>query len=589
MSAPVTDLSAIDCIGYLRVSDESQADERRTSLDDQRAAILDAARKRGLAIGYWFVDPGASGGTVERRRGLLALLASCEAHPRSATRPGIVLALNASRWGRFDNPEEAGYWRFHLERVGWIVRFAENDETDNLEARHLTRAIYDVQASAYRQQIRRNAKRGAHGTAANGYWQSRAPYGFRRKVVYPPGRERVLDNRMRKAVDERVQLVPVENEARIILEIFQKYAGGTESIASLTEWLLVHAPKPTSGRTWTKPAVRFLLSNPAYAGDVICGRVPSDRKERKGTPRRPEALWTVTRDAHPAIVTRSLFDAAQRRLAGNKLRTRGVRSDWVVSGLVLCPCGAPFAAGGGGGRPKHGVRIPCYRCSTRGQHVSAQCAYPGTITKHALEGAVISTVASVVSSSASRRRIAQHVDAAIRAQTSAPDDRTAELRRAEASIAERRARIVAAIESGVVSHLDARERMATLHAEERRVRRDLDQARQRDRDRLDLAAVRDQLVTLASDFARVAKALSGPALREHLRPWIDRAEFNTRTRVLTMAIRHLPALNRDLSPMISGGMAPDRAQNDASGQGKSGRRRDVTVRRVVVGRARRSA
>lgn len=63
------------------------------------------------------------------------------------------------------------------------------------------------------------------------------------------------------------------------------------------------------------------------------------------------------------------------------------------------------------------------------------------------------------------------------------------------------------------------------------------------------ASWRDELVTQALDFGTMAAELKGHALRELVQLWLQRAEFNTTTRELTMEIRRIPAMGRNWSPV----------------------------------------
>lgn len=56
-----------------------------------------------------------------------------------------------------------------------------------------------------------------------------------------------------------------------------------------------------------------------------------------------------------------------------------------------------------------------------------------------------------------------------------------------------------------------------------------------------LAREADRLAQLAADFPARAKELSGPALRELLKPWIEEATFDKVTHVLTVTVRKVPA------------------------------------------------
>jgi hypothetical protein len=85
-----------------------------------------------------FEDAGVSGAMMEHRSGMRALMASCQANPRSA--PAFVLVLNDSRWGRFERSERATFLRELLEESGWKVRFAELDEFQDDTVRPILRA-----------------------------------------------------------------------------------------------------------------------------------------------------------------------------------------------------------------------------------------------------------------------------------------------------------------------------------------------------------------------------------------------------------------------------------------------------------------
>lgn len=538
-------LTGIACAGYYRVSTEQQAGEAQTSPVDQQRGITGLATALGVTVGAWYHDLGASGATVERRPGLRQLIADCEATPRPASRPGYILVLNDSRWGRFPDPEESAYWRTHLRRFGWLVRFVENDDSQNLTVRSVMRAIVASQATQKREDVRANAKRGSRGTAALGYWGTREPYGYRRKVVYPPGRDRVLAKGQRKAPDEKVSLTPEPTEAGIVRELYRRYASGEHTLATLTAWLRAEAPD----RRWTRAAVRFTLSNPAYMGDVVSGRVTGDKTERAATPERSEADWVISRDAHPALVARALFADVQDVLARNGKWTTRVRADWLVSGLVRCPCGQPYVAGGGNTN-RHGIRTRSYRCITKAGLPGDRCAFPGSIKKEWLERCIVDTIAAVVSRPSFRRRLLVQLDAALAAVRSQPADSAAALDKQMAEATASRDRLVQAVADGTLTHAEARTR---LDAVRRVLGRLVAQREALSLDRMSqraLDAERDRVAALALDFRRAATVLHGPALREFVRPWIASATFDPRDRLLHLAIYGQPALaHGDLTRM----------------------------------------
>lgn len=526
----MTPLDGIRCIGYIRVSTDRQAGEDRTSPADQRAAIEARAVKLGVAVGQWYQDE-ESGGTAEKRSALLQLVADCEASPRSAKAPGYVLALNDSRWGRFPDPEESAYWRTHLrKRCGWLVWFAENDDIPDLKLRTVMRAIVATQATQKREDVQRNARRGSRGTAAQGYWATRDVYGFRRAVVSPPERARVLAIGQRKAPDEKVKLTPHEPEASAVRALFDRYASGTESIASLTAWLRDEVPQ----RRWTRPAVKFTLTNPAYMGDVVSGRYSVELHEH-----RPDAEWIVTRNAHPAIVDRATFQRCQDVLARNSKWTSRVRTDWLVSGLVRCPCGRPYVAGGG-----NLGHLRSYRCVSKSGLVADRCAFPGAVKKEYLERAVIDAVGSVVGSPGQRRRLLAILDRALEEIRSAPADASAKLDRTLAELTTTRDRLVAAVADGTLTGDEAKAKLTDVRRQIARLEGQRDALAPSETTAEALAARRDRFARDLTDFRAMSGKLSGPSLREHLRPWIASAVFDPSKdrRSLTIEIRDVPAL-----------------------------------------------
>ena len=128
---------------------------------------------------------------------------------------------------------------------------------------------------------------------------------------------------------------------------------------------------------WSQSAVRDVLVHPAYCGDMVWNRRTDARffriehgraVERRGVLSRrlefnEKCAWVIVRDAHPAIVPRSRWEAAQKRLAsqpasaaqrGINQRTglparagpaaaSGPRSRFLLSGLCSCArCGSTY-------------------------------------------------------------------------------------------------------------------------------------------------------------------------------------------------------------------------------------------------------
>lgn len=529
----IPDISGTATIGYVRVSTEDQATERKTSLADQRAALTLLAGQLGRQLDQVFEDAGASGATAEGRRGFSALVAFCRMHARSPRAPGTVLVLNDSRWGRFRDPEEATYWRVELRRHGWLVRFAEGD-TGDATTRPIERAIHQLTSSQHREAIRANAKRGARGTAAQGFWQNEAPIGYRREAAAAGRPPRILLPGQRKAADEKVRLVPGPvDEVTLVQQLFARYATGTASLGELVRGLRGRAP----ARKWAIQSLAKLLRNEAYLGHVLWCRRPHDALEREVTPVRPRAEWVVTRDAHPALVSQALFDQVQDRLALNRRTLRHTAGGYALSGLLTCTCGRPYVGGGGPkGPPADPDRYRFYRCASQG----ACGAVPGILPRRLIEPAIVSAISQIVSDPTLEAVLAEELDRALALEGEHHGDARVQLerRRRELDVAQRR--LVDAIAAGTLTAADAGPTLAQLRQDQADVAAALERTRFARRQGEALAGERARLLGLARDFGILAGRLHGLELRELLRPWLAGVVVDLGAREVRVAIRRIP-------------------------------------------------
>jgi DNA invertase Pin-like site-specific DNA recombinase len=537
-------LDTTTAIGYVRVSTEDQARDGKSSLDDQRTAITALALKVGriLEPANVFADPGVSGQSAEGRPGFMALVAFCQNHPRPNKAPGAVLVFNDSRFGRFRDPEEAAHWRFHLKRLGWLVRFVEGDDVEDPAARPLLRTIAAVQASEYSRALKANTRRGMRSAAAKGLWLNEAPIGYRRLASGGGRPAVVLDVGQRKADDQEVRLTPgPEAEQALIRWMFDAYASGEYNLGRMARELKVRWP----ARAWGRRHVQAILKNQTYLGDVLWSRRPHDAVERLDTPVRPESEWVVTRDAHPALIARDLFDRVQARLAENRKARRWTGGGYPLSGLIRCAhCGHSYIGGGGNRNtrdPSDPDRYRFYKDSGGPFEREVCPGRLGTVSKRWVEPAVIDAIAEVVSQPGMQQLIASEVDRALETAEEGDAGMRQGLTHDRDRLTAERERLVSAVSRGVVTDDEARPALARIRDEIAASVAALERQRFAGRARGRLAAERDEMVALASDFAARAREASGAALRELLRPWLADAVIDKNARTLTLSIRCLPA------------------------------------------------
>lgn len=508
--------------GYLRVSTDRQAAEDRTSLADQRAAIERLAVQVGAVVVRWFEDRGISGATAERRPDFMALVAACAADPQPRSLPGFVFALNASRWGRFDDPEEAAYWRHLVRKNGWAVRFAEGDAEG--DAAPIVRAVTSLEASTYRRQLVANTRRGMQGAARLGFWTREAPYGFRREVVLPAAARRVLERGELKTPAEKVRLIPHPEEADIVRWVYETYATGGASLGTIAAELRRRAP----GRRWGRTVLAHLVRNDVYRGAVVGGR----RRDGEGAVYGCEG-------AHEALVPAALWQAAQRRLAANAKLGPAVRTDYLLTGLLACPyCGQTYA-GGGGGRKSTRTHT-CRRFYRDSGGIAGVCpGRIGTVMRHLVDDAAVEMIASTVRRPAYRRLIERGVDTALAA---GPRGSAAALRGARARHEQRRERLVAALADGTLLPEEAAEQLERARAGIAETDGQLQALRFARRRAEGARSERDRVLQLVVDLPALLERASQTERRELLEPWLGSAAFDKVTRRLSIGLRTAPAV-----------------------------------------------
>ncbi len=519
-------LTGVDAVGYVRVSTERQAGEVFTSLHDQQVAIEVLAKRLGVTVGRWYRDEGASGATVAKRPAFRDLLATCQESPRLSQTPGFVLVLNDSRFGRFDDPDEAAALRFELRQFGWVVRFAENDDSADTTTRSVMRAIGSAQASEYRRNLMRNSRRGMRGAASQGFWTREAPFGYRREVVHPADRRRTLEVGVPKAGDEKVRLTPHDAEAEIVRRMFSQYSSGMHTLGTLVRELDQRAP----GRAWSRRTVQAILRNVVYLGEVRGGTHAGVIDETGPV----ESFGKL--DAHAPIVSQEMFDSVQSRLTLNRQQTRASRADYLLSGLVRCSdCGRSYTGGGG-------VHWKFYK-DAGGTARVPMCQGPiGTVGRAILDQAVLKLLAKEIAGPSIRTAIERALDEQLGALSNRTLDTSASLARQRQRLERQRDNLVALLADGTLSKAEAGPRLERVRADLARCEASAQQTKFAGRAATVAQSERDRILALARDFPAMAKRLTGPALRELVRPWLADAQFSKRTRRLVVWIHRLPAI-----------------------------------------------
>ncbi|WP_342239895.1 recombinase family protein [Inquilinus sp. OTU3971] len=311
-SVKTVQLSRQKAVQYLRMS----SDHQRYSIEQQTAAIAEFSGNHGYEIIRTYADPGKSGLSLRGRVALQKLLSD-------ALQPGrdfdIILVLDVSRWGRFQDLDQAAHYEFVCKQAGIkIIYCAEPFADDNSISDSLMKHLKRIMAREYSRELSEKLSRAHHYHARLGFSQGGVvPYGFRRQLVDYDGNPRcILQTGDRKAISgDRVLWVPGPlDEIDAVRRIFGWYVNSRLTIKAIARKLREQGGTETGDRLWSASMVRKILTNEIYLGRYVYNQTSSKLQNSKSI--NPESLWIRTEIGAPTIHTK-LFVRAQTRILEN--------------------------------------------------------------------------------------------------------------------------------------------------------------------------------------------------------------------------------------------------------------------------------
>lgn len=299
---------------YVRMSTEHQ----RFSTLNQQACLRDYAQQQGLSIVHTYLDEGRSGLQLKGRDALQQLLADVT----SGNAPyDTILVYDVSRWGRFQDADEAAHYEFICRRAGKrVIYCAEPFDNDQTPMAALIKNLKRVMAGEYSRELSDKVLQGQLRSAAMGHFVGGpCPYGLRRLVIDADGRPvGVLEAGQRKALQRgRVLLIPgPAEEVTVVRRIFTMFVeDGLEYVTIAKRLNAEGVPPPVRPGCWTKVRVRSMLRNEKYIGNNLFNRCT----EKLSTPRVPNPVerWVRVDGAFAPIVDTTLFHVAAERIEAN--------------------------------------------------------------------------------------------------------------------------------------------------------------------------------------------------------------------------------------------------------------------------------
>src|ERR1700679_2668756 len=172
---------------YLRMSTERQ----QYSLENQSIAVRCYSEAQGFEIVQTYSDAAKSGLVLAKRPGLRQLLQDVVSDKCTYR---AILVYDVSRWGRFQDSDEAAHYEFLCKSAGAPVHYcAETFANDGSLSSLIAKALKRTMAGEYSRELGVKVLEGQRRLARLGVKQGGMPgYGLRRMLISGDGTRKQL-------------------------------------------------------------------------------------------------------------------------------------------------------------------------------------------------------------------------------------------------------------------------------------------------------------------------------------------------------------------------------------------------------------
>lgn len=346
-------------IDYLRYSSHAQSD---ASIQQQRDAAKKYAAANGLTIIKEYKDEAMSG-TTDQRPQFQQMLAEI-----SKLKPAVLIVWKTDRLGRdrYDLAIAKKIIRDAGCRIHYIAEPVAGDTPEGL----LLEGILESMAEFYSRQLRTNIRRGHLFNAENCLFNGHKILGYTTEPAPEYGKDR-----KRYVIDPKT--------APLVQKIFEEYVEG-KPMVDIAKELNSQGWTSMQGKPFTVNSLAHILRHRAYIGEY-----------RYADVFKPDGM--------PVIISKELFESAQKKLIQNKRqggqRANGLTPDgaprfWLTGKLYCGVCGSPMQ--GYSGTSKTKAKHYYYSCPDARKK---NCSLKKYIQKRKIEDIICNILAFYLSDS----------------------------------------------------------------------------------------------------------------------------------------------------------------------------------------------
>lgn len=319
--------------------EEAQDGQSSASIINQKKIVEAYCAQRGIVLLDSFVDDGWSGSNFERP-GFQKMMKALQ-----AGKANMVITKDLSRLGR--DMREASYYaeQFFPEHQIHYVAIADNFDS---ELENIMAPFQFAMNEVYLRDGSRKVKDVLRMKRSKGEYCACPPFGYKKD---PRNRDR---------------LIPDEETAPIVAQIFQRSAAGDSCIKIAHDLTEAGVITPLKYRVlyrdnfsdtgaaratdcWNYTTVKRIIKNQVYLGNTLLGKTRKASIKSRRKISIPQEDWAITSNTHEPLVDQMTFDKAQANLGKGSRDYRQydqVRKS-IFGGIAVCSrCGYSLCSSG---------------------------------------------------------------------------------------------------------------------------------------------------------------------------------------------------------------------------------------------------
>lgn len=384
---------------YCRVS--TKEEDQLNSYEAQKSYYTDKIMEnKSWTMADIFADEGITGTSAKKRADFMRMMKWCK-----QGKIDLILTKSVSRFAR-NTVDCLNYVRM-LKAQGIAVYFEKENINSMDESTELMLTMMGAFAQAESESISGNIQAGKRYAMQRG----EATINYHNLYAYEKG------------PDGKPRAIP--EQAEIVREIYQKYLRGDSLNMIRKDLEERHIPNARGGATWTHTAVRGILSNEKYAGDVLMQKTfQQDCISHKTIRNTGQRTMYLVPDHHEAIIDRKTYNAVQTELARrNALKGNTQKSTpsgrscytpkYALSDRLICgECGTLYRRCTWVNRGKKHI---VWRCISRFDYGKKYCHDSPSVDEQQLQQAILRAINSIMSEKpALVRQVTENLQVVIR-------------------------------------------------------------------------------------------------------------------------------------------------------------------------------